>query len=517
MAPGALTTERLRVHQVINENTRQTVVRGKVTVPEAKPDVDKILSTEKTAKIKKLEIVPDKVIVEGTLTLQIIYVAFEPAQAVHHMHVQLPLTTFVDVSGAQPGMEVQGKVTVEDVNIVRSRDDARVFDVTAVLSVFVKVTEIQEVEILTQCPAGATCKTEMIKVAHVVARKTKQVIVSDEFDVPEEKPSVDKILEVMFSVEVTDKRILKNKVIVDGAVKLDVLYVAMEPDQPVHQFHRSFSFSNFLEVPGAQPEMDVRVDVQVESADVDQIRPDRLRADVVLMLTANVFQTKQVNVITEVMNAQATMIRLKIDHVVGEDTSQVVLRDSFETPEPKPEVEKILEITVQKIEIVETKILKNKVIIRGNVDVQVVYVASLPDQPVHAMHRKIPFRTFVEIPGAMEGMEVDVRSVVEYIHADKEDCHMNIELVLKVTARVFETLQKDVAVEVTVPTPTPTPPVCVPGEIIRYTIQAGDTFYLLAQKYGTTVEAIKQANPGVNPEQLQVGQIINIPCLPALG
>ncbi len=517
MAASSVTTERLRVHQVINENTQQAVVRGKVTVPEAKPDVDKILSTDKAATIKKLEIVPDKVIVEGTLTLQIVYVAFEPAQAVHHMHVQLPFTTFVDVFGAQPGMEVQGKVTVEDINIVRSRDDARQFDVAAVLSVFVKVTQIQEVDVLTQCPAGATCKTEMIKIAHVVASRTKQVIVSHDFDVPEEKPAVDKILEVMVSAEVTNKRVLKNKVIVDGQVTLDILYVALEPDQPVHQLHRTFSFSDFVEVPGAEPEMDVRVDVRVESADVEQIRPDRLRADVVLMLTANVFQTRQVNVVTEVMGAQATMARLKIDHVIGEGTTQVVLRDTFETPEPKPEVDKILNNTVEKVEITETRILKNKVIVRGDVIVQVVYVAALEDQPVHAVHRKIPFRTFVEIPGAEEGMEVDVRATVEFITADKEGCKITLELVLKVIARVFETLQKDVAVEVTVPTPVPTPPVCAPGEVIRYSIQPGDTFFKLAQRYGTTVEAIMQANPGVSPENLQVGQVINIPCPPAKG
>ncbi|MGB9904168.1 MAG: DUF3794 and LysM peptidoglycan-binding domain-containing protein [Desulfotomaculales bacterium] len=511
MAANSPATETLRVHQVVNENTQQAVVRGKVTVPEAKPDVDKILSTDKTASIDRLEIVPDKVIVEGTLTVQVVYIAFEPAQSVHHMHVQLPFTTYVGVPGVEPGMEVQGKVTVEDLNIVRSRDDARQFDVAAVLSVFVKVTEIREVEVLTECPAGATCKTETIKVANVVASETKQVIVSDDFDVPSEKPSIEKILNVMTTAEVTDRRILENKVIVDGTVTIQVLYVAMEPDQPVHQLHRTFSFSDFLEVPGARPDMDVRVDVKVESADLDQLFPDRLRADVVLALTANVFETKEVNVLTEVAGAQVNMVRLKIDHVIGEDSSQVVLRDTFETPDPKPEVRKILSTTVDRVEVTEAKVLKNKVIIRGDVSVQVVYVAALENQAVHAMHRKIPFRTFVEIPGATEGMEVDVRAVVEFLDADKQGCNMTIELVLKVTARVFETMQKDVAVEVVAPG------VCPPGEVITYTIQPGDTFFNLAQRFNTSVEAIIQANPGVNPNNLQVGQVINIPCAPAMG
>lgn len=45
----------------------------------------------------------------------------------------------------------------------------------------------------------------------------------------------------------------------------------------------------------------------------------------------------------------------------------------------------------------------------------------------------------------------------------------------------------------------------------RYTLRRGDTYWLLANKYGTTVEAIRLANPDINSDFLQVGQVINIP------
>ncbi len=511
MAQNAQTTEKLRVHQVVSEKTQQVVVRGKVTVPEAKPDVDKILSTDKTVKIEKTEVVPDKVIVEGNITLQVVYIAFEPAHSVHHMHAKIPFTAFVDVPGAEPGMEVQVRAAIEDVNIAPSSDDARVFDVAAVLSVFAKITEVQDVDILTECPAGATCKSETIKIDHVVASKTKQVVASDVFHVPEEKPSAEKILDTITTAEVTNIRVLKNKVIVDGNVKINIIYVAMEPEQSVHEMHRTFSFNDFIEVPGVRSDSDVRVDVEVESADVDQHTPDRLSADVVLMLTARAFETKQVKVITEISGAQAKMARLKIDHVVGEDSTQVVLRDTFSTPDPEPVIEKVLKTSVDKAEVRETRILRDKVIIRGDIYVEVTYVASLPEQPVHVIRRKIPFHTFVEIPGVEEGMDIDVTVESEYATAGYELCHITIELVIKVTAKAIETMQKDVVVEAEVPAPTP---VCPPGEIIDHTVQSGDTFYSIAKKYGTTVEAIIQANPGINPENLQVGQVIKVPCTP---
>ncbi|MGI6364254.1 MAG: LysM peptidoglycan-binding domain-containing protein [Bacillota bacterium] len=57
--------------------------------------------------------------------------------------------------------------------------------------------------------------------------------------------------------------------------------------------------------------------------------------------------------------------------------------------------------------------------------------------------------------------------------------------------------------------PSAQPPSCPNGFL--YTIRAGDTFFTLAQRFGTTVQAIQQANPGVNPNNLQIGQQICIP------
>ena len=181
-------TQRLKVYAVQGENRAQAVVRGKIEVPHAKPDVDKILSKDVTANVRNVSIVPNKVIVEGTLNLQVMYVAFKPDQSVHSMHGDVRFTTFVDVPGAEPEMDYFVDITVEDVSLTPSKTDARKFDVAAVLSVFAKITEVDEMEVLTEIPEdNEALETEDITVEHLVGEKaTKQVIVSEEFDVPEE-------------------------------------------------------------------------------------------------------------------------------------------------------------------------------------------------------------------------------------------------------------------------------------------------------------------------------------------
>ena len=50
-----------------------------------------------------------------------------------------------------------------------------------------------------------------------------------------------------------------------------------------------------------------------------------------------------------------------------------------------------------------------------------------------------------------------------------------------------------------------------PNGYSPYTIQSGDTFSIIASRYGTTVEAISAANPGVDSRYLQIGQVICVP------
>jgi LysM repeat protein len=51
--------------------------------------------------------------------------------------------------------------------------------------------------------------------------------------------------------------------------------------------------------------------------------------------------------------------------------------------------------------------------------------------------------------------------------------------------------------------------ISMPG--LQYTIAAGDTYNVLATQFNSTVTAIQLANPGIDPNNLQIGQVINIP------
>ena len=59
-----------------------------------------------------------------------------------------------------------------------------------------------------------------------------------------------------------------------------------------------------------------------------------------------------------------------------------------------------------------------------------------------------------------------------------------------------------------IPTAAPTP---VPSSGFYYTVRPGDTLYSIARRFGTTAQAIVQANGILNPNQIFSGQVFWIP------
>ncbi|RYD06197.1 hypothetical protein N752_04730 [Desulforamulus aquiferis] len=329
----------------------------------------------------------------------------------------------------------------------------------------------------------------------------------------------------MCDVEITNAKIIKNKVIIDGEVDMECVYTALKDDQTVHTLSQTFKFNTFIEIPGAEQDMDVYVDVMVETCDADVSDTDacNISVTIVLKVRARVVEDREVNVITEVIGAETVKTaNLDVESLVGEACKQVVVRDAQEPPAEKPDIDKVKEVIIRDITIKDKNVINDKVLVRGTIEFQVLYVALKKDQAVHMIHRKVSFKTFIDVPGARPDDSVEIVVNVEWTNAKMDSCDLVLEAVLEVCARVTETVRRQVVTEVILPeptpepTPTPTvePEVCVPGTTFNYTIARGDTLARLAQRFGTTVQAILAVNPQItDPDSLNVGDVIRIPCV----
>ncbi|PKM73030.1 MAG: peptidoglycan-binding protein, partial [Firmicutes bacterium HGW-Firmicutes-16] len=53
-----------------------------------------------------------------------------------------------------------------------------------------------------------------------------------------------------------------------------------------------------------------------------------------------------------------------------------------------------------------------------------------------------------------------------------------------------------------------------PPDSAQHVVKKGDTLWKLSQTHGVSVQSISDANPGVDPQNLQIGSTLCIPAVP---
>ncbi|HHX50874.1 MAG TPA: DUF3794 domain-containing protein [Clostridia bacterium] len=538
-----VTRHKMKVQHVVGENTTQVNLRSVVTFP-----VEARKIKDVTAEVRDLQTTPveDKVIVEGVFHKQIGWVANVSAEvggiayiedAVYDLPVDERFTTFVELPGATPEsvIDVDARVEfVDHTNIPDTVTDGDEWQQTVILEIHVRATETMELEVITdvKAPPGLTLKItkEKVKVEDVLGEAEKQVNIMSNINLPAGIQAA-KIKSTIAEVRNITTEVLPNKIIVQGVLHKQIFYIDAETRQ-MFEFSLDEGFTTFVHLPGVEPKSDVTVKAMLEFVKIDLTSPTTANQSAIIKLVVRAVATKEITVVTDVSGPGIDVVKeiLKAEHVVAEGKQQVAIENTgitFERPARKiAKVDARIDINRS-----ESKILPNKIVVIGSLHKQIFYV-DVCTNAVWEMSLDEPFTTFVEAKGIKPGMNVSYTKRIEHVDVTSqgpipaatdvcppavfvpENFKWKQTAIIEIRARVTETREIEVVTEILVsgkPLPCPEEEEGVPS-IRYYVIQAGDTLYKIAKRYGTTVEAILELNPGLDPENLRIGQQIKIPC-----
>lgn len=376
----------LKLECVVGENTGDAVVEANVCLNQR---AKKIADIQVRIVDLKADVVDGQVMIQGTLHKQIFFVGED--DRIHHQFEDVPFVTFVEVAGAEPGMNahVHGTIakvthTLEFFTDLRQR---------AVLQFFVKVTEDCQLNVLLD-PCGPLIKAECVVGEDVVATPVENVTEL-------ERPAI-KVRDVRVFLEDVTAELAEDQVLFQGTLVKDIFYIGMN-DQEFFQEER-VPFSGIAEVPGARPGQNVQIKPSILRVDRILTNGNQVRQRVIIQVFIKVTEPCQVKV--DVDDRGALVLAKK---VVAENSRQVMLENVTHLKVP---AQKVQDITAKVVDVT-TEIIPNKVIIQGTIHKQIFFVG--PDDVVHHQAEDVSFSSFVEVPGAQPWMEAQVFSRVEHI------------------------------------------------------------------------------------------------------
>lgn len=406
----------IKAEVVIGENTRQLLVEQNVTLT-----IPAIKVRNINAKVVDIttDVIADKVVIQGVLHKQIFFVGED--NIVHHQAEDIPFSTFVDIPGAEPGMNVQIDTVIETVifNLLSSR----IVHQKVVIEFFVKVTETRQLNVV----AG---NGPLVRVDQVVGENTKQQLFENFITLS--IPAI-KVDDITVAIRDITTHVIQDKVIIQGVIHKQIFFVSNENIE----FHQAedIEFSTFVDIPGATPGMDVEVTPTVEFVHFELRSPVTVLQKVVVEFFAKVTESVQINLLL------GPGALLKLETVVGENTNQILVENLFTLPITTVKIREI----VAQIQNLTTEVICDKVIIQGILHKQIFFIGE--DNLEHHQAEDIPFSTFVDIIGTTPGMNVRVDARIETILFELVDSRtLRQKVVIEFFVKVTETQQLSVQI-----------------------------------------------------------------------
>lgn len=334
------------------------------------------------------EVICNKVIIQGILHEQLYFVGSDGI--VHHLGDDFHFSTFVDIPGTKPGMNVQLSGVIEDI-ITELAPGGTAITKKFVLELFVKVSETVQVNL--QSGDGPT-----LFVKQVVGENTTQTLV--EADVILDVPAI-KIDEIVGSVRDLEIEVIKDKVIIQGTLHKQIFFVDTA-NLGRHQ-GEDIHFSLFVDLPGALPCMDVQVHPNIEGIFFELLSPTLLRQKAIIEFFVKVTE----NLLVPVTVGNGPIF--KVEEFIGENQVQELSDTTVELFQPALKIREI----VACLRDIETHIIKDKVIVQGTIHKQIFFIGT--DNIEYHQAEDVPFSVFLDIIGAMPCNLVHLTTKIEAV------------------------------------------------------------------------------------------------------
>jgi len=132
---------------------------------------------------------------------------------------------------------------------------------------------------------------------------------------------------------------------------------------------------------------------------------------------------------------------LKVDQVVGQEMSQVLIEGDVIVPESKPDIGKILDVSGAVV-LNSKELIQDRVMVEGGVRYNIIYTGEGDDELIDNMEDETGFTHYIEIPGAKPGMMSVLKCEVEHIEYEIVNSRkLNIKTVLNMDGKVSSVLQ----------------------------------------------------------------------------
>ena len=467
----------------------ESVADGRLSLPAGKSDIERVLLIQGGVHVNT-EPADGRVFMDGTVRFSVVYVDMEGN--IDAFDSVSPFRHSEDMECATGSMNLFAKGSMREIEY--TMEDRRTLFVRGIVSIQMEGDIATPAEALSGADSpDVQVKMMKQRMMHTREVRKETVTVQEDIRVPQSMPRAERILSSDAYAVVRSVRTEEMKVIVEGDIKLMVLYMSEDKAAPLQNFYESLPFGQIFSMEGVMPDDMPSGDAALYDMNVDiaEDAPDILRLSAKISVYCSVKTTVEAELMQDAYSLKNMM------NVVTEQRGcrclaasgcvKAIARSAIAIPETHPTVSRVICMKASPVISAATPGV-DRVYIEGLMMFSVCYASP---QGMWSYRGEAPFEAEAQMEGIKASHDVEVSADVEYCAFEGAGRDLSVKFMMDVMIKAYEQTEFTMVSDLEESEEKR----AARKGITIYFADGSESVWDIAKRYATTPDAVKKFNP----------------------
>ncbi|MCX7749843.1 MAG: DUF3794 domain-containing protein [Clostridia bacterium] len=280
--------DNILINAYIGSSDALITVSDKLEIPAGKPTIREILRNDVKIAEKDFKLADDKLVVKGEINISTLYIGDDEERSLQYMEGGIPFSQSFDLPGIQEDSMCEVEFRIEDARFEAVEDsdgELRVLSGDVILNIAAEGSVRKSVEILSDAYYPGTrlnLEKEVLKTEEIVGENKGQVILKDLIILDNESPEVSEIFNVLAKPGIAECKVYEDKIVVEGLVNNNILYLTGNNEQPVYCYNQELPFKHDIDIKGVKANMLPKMALEIEHCSYSMVSANQVEIRLVI-------------------------------------------------------------------------------------------------------------------------------------------------------------------------------------------------------------------------------------------
>ena len=493
----------LCVNQLLEEKTQTMMIETDCIIPDSKPDILSVMSTNGTVCIYKKEMQEKKVKIEGSIDTYLMYVADTQDGGIRGMNTNIDFSEFIQMEKAKEGFSQDTNVELKTIECKVL--NGRKISLRATMEVTIRLysnENIQIIEDVAQLPDLQVLKEQM-EIHSLIGEGMTKAYAKDTVAI-ENTENLAEIMKSEFSVTNKEMKISYNKVLVKAELMTKILYLT--EDGNIKNVTKSIPIMGFVDMPNIEENnlCDSKIEMKNILVKPNNVEEHSVFVEVEVEIQCKVYEEKEVELIQDLYSPiqKLEFTQKKVNLIAKKNWVKDICNIRQKQTIEQIGAREIIDVSMQPV-MQKQDVRNGRIAYEGNVEIGILLKNSIT-QTVEVQTRELPFTFDIQNQNIRENSSIETRLEIKW---EEVVVQTDNEIEIKVDVGIEAGIQNRASISIIEDMQVEENRDVAPASMVIYYTKKEDTLWEIAKRFRSTVEEIRKMNQLEEGEQMNCRQL----------